>query len=314
LLRQIGTRLIAAVPVMFVVMALVFILTEAMPGDTAAIVAGEQATPQVIEASRHQLGLDLPLPERFLHFVTSVARGDLGKSFYTRRPVLLEIQQALPATASLALVAMLFSVVTGMLGGIVAALRSGHAIDRLISASAAVGLAVPPFVFGFMLVVPLAVNASLFPATGYVGPDQGVPLWLYFLVLPGLALGLHLAAEIARQVRGSMVDTLAQDFIRTARANGLSRMAVVMKHALRNAAIPVVVVIGLQVGRLLGGTVVVEQVFGIPGFGSLAFTSVSRRDLPLIQGVVLVTALIVITLNLIVDMSYAWLNPRLRSR
>jgi peptide/nickel transport system permease protein len=306
-------RLVSLIPIMFVVLVAVFALSEILPGDPAAIIAGEQATPASIAVVRKELGLDKPLPVRFVRYVGDLLHGDMGKSVYSKKQVSEVVGQAIPPTASLALFAMLVAILVGVPSGMIAALRRGRLFDRVTSASAAVALAIPPFMFGLILVIPLALNRSWFPATGYTGVADGFLEWVKHITLPGIALGLALAAEVTRQVRGSMVDTMEQDFIRTARANGLSSRAVVLKHGLRNAAIPVVTVIGLQAGRLLAGAVVVEGVFAIPGFGALAFSAVLGRDLPLIQGIVLVSALVVIVVNLLVDMSYVFLNPRLRT-
>lgn len=306
-------RLALLLPVLFVILFAVFLLQTALPGDPAAIIAGPEANKEIVEGVRVSLGLDKPIWEQFGTFMGDVLRGDFGISYRSGRPVSDMIEGALPVTGSLALVTSVLTLLIGVPLGIVAALKRGRLADRLVSGYSAVAIAVPPFVFGFVLVIVLALNAAWFPATGYKtladGPDQ----WLEHLVLPSLAFALPLAAEIARQVRGSFAEILGRDFIRTARASGLSPISIVGKHAAKTAAIPVITVFGLQAGRILGGAVVVEQVFGLPGLGSLAYEAVSGRDLPLIRGVVIVSAIIVIVVNLAVDLCVAMLNPRLRA-
>jgi peptide/nickel transport system permease protein len=312
-LKVVVHRLAGLLPILLVVVLVVFLLSQLMPGDQATIIAGDLATPEEIDALRVRLGLDRPMIEQFGSYVNGLLHGDMGTSVRSSQPVSKLVMNAIPPTVSLALVAMIVGVAIGFSGGIIASLRRGKPIDRLISVAAAVALSVPTFVFGLLFVVFFAINRRWFPATGYQPLSEGFGGWLKPLVLPGVALSLNLAAEVARQVRGALVETLEQDFIRTSRANGLSWAAVVLKHGMRNAAVPVVTVIGLQTGGLLSGTVVVEGVFAVPGVGSLAYGAALGRDITLIQGVTLVSALVVLVVNLIVDVSCAYLNPRLRS-
>lgn len=312
MIRVVARRLAATIPTLVLVMLATFLLLELMPGDPAATIAGDQANEQTIARLREQLGLNDPLANRFGTYLADIARGDLGTSLLTGREVLTSITEALPPTLSLAAISLAMALVMAFAGGITAALRRNGLVDRVVSALSAVALAVPPFVVALALVVPLAVNRDLFPATGYADLADGLWPWLRHLLLPAFALSLNSAAELARQVRGAVVDTLEQDFITTSRASGLSQASVVVKHALKNSALPIVTVFGLQVGRVLGSAVVVEKVFAIPGFGTLAYTAVLQRDLPMIQGVVLVSAVVVLAVNLLVDLSYPYFNPKLR--
>ena len=262
---------------------------------------------------RDQLGLGEPFAERLVDFAVKAVTFDFGRSVYTQRPVLDDIADAAPETATLAGISLVIATILGLAAGIAAAVRRGRLIDRGVSALSAVGSAVPPFIIGYLLIIPFAIHRSTLPATGFaeIGED-GIVEWIRHLILPCTALAVPLAAEIARQTRSSLVETLEQDYIRTLRAAGLGRGPVVLRHGLRNAALPIVTVIGLQLGRLLGGTVVVERIFNIPGFGTLIYTAVLNRDLPVIQGVVMVSAVLVLVANVLVDASHVLLNPRLR--
>lgn len=313
MIKIIGGRLAASVPTILFVMLVAFLLLELMPGDPATTIAGEFATDEQIAQLRDQLGLSGPLLSRFGSYVGDTLSGDLGTSLYTGREVSTSIAESLPPTLSLGLVAITMAVVGSLVVGMAAARRPGGVIDRLVSATSAISLAAPSFVIALGLVSFFALSRSWFPATGYAPLTDGVWEWLRHLALPAFALALASWAELVRQVRGSMVDTMELDYIRSLRASGLKERTVVFKHGLRNAASPMITVLGLQVGRILGSAVVIEQVFAIPGFGSLAFRSVLARDLPLIQGVILVSAIAVLITNLAVDMIYPVVNPRLRS-
>lgn len=312
MIRVIGTRIVSAIPTFVVVLLVSFLLVELMPGDPARAVAGEQATPEIIEQLRVQLGLDRPLSERFLAYVGNVVSGDLGASLHTRRSVAGLLGEGLVVTASLGTVSMVFAITMALGAGTLAGLRPGSWWDRVVSGAAAVGLAFPSFVFALLLVVPLAVHRRWLPATGYEALGNGVWEWLRHLLLPALALAVNSSAELVRQVRGALVDTMEQDFIRTCKAMGLSRTAIVAKHAAKNAAAPVVTVTGLQVARIIGAAVIIEQVFALPGFGTIAVRAVLGQDLPVIQGLVLISAAIVLVTNLLVDLSYTYFSPMLR--
>jgi peptide/nickel transport system permease protein len=293
------------------VMAL--LLMDLMPGDPATIMAGERATPEAVEAIRADLALDRPFVERFVDYVGGVLRGDLGQSPGSASSVWDRIWASLPVTFSLGLVAMVMAVVGGVATGVAAALHQGRPLDRAVTGVSSVLLAVPSFVVGLALVIFFAVDRSILPASGYEPLSAGLWPWLERLILPGAALALASGAELARQTRGALVDTMEQDFIRAHRAKGLGRWRVLAKHAAKNAATPVVTVAGLQITRILGGAIIVERIFGMHGFGELAVNAVLTRDLVLIQGVVLVSAVVVLLVNLLVDLSYAYLNPQARS-
>jgi peptide/nickel transport system permease protein len=300
------------VVVVFIVVVLTFLLLQAAPGDPAAHIAGADATAEQVQQVRQQLGLNAPLLSQLWKFTRGALTFHFGTSLVNGQPVTKLILEALPPTLSLAILSLGMAIIVGFLGGTIAALRQGRLADRVVSWTSAVGLAVPPFVFGFILVIVFAVGLRWFPAVGYTGITVGFAPWLNHLILPAIAIALHSAPEIARQVRGSLADTLHQDFIRTKTASGLSSWAVVGKHALRNSAIPVLTVVGLQTSRILAGVVTVENVFAIPGLGSLAYRSVVSQDYPTIQGVVLISSFIVLAVNLLVDLSYPFFNPRLR--
>lgn len=309
----IGRRILIAIPIMVVVSLVTFLLVDLSPGDPAALLAGDNATPERIDEVRTQLGLDQPTWTRFVAYLAGLFQGDLGTSLFSGQTVLAAIGQALPITLSLALVAFVLVFLIAIPIGTWAAMHRGGAADRVISAFCSFFLGIPPFVAGLFLVIIFALTIRAFPATAYVPLSKGFGPWLSHLVLPGLALALPSAAEVARQLRGALIDVLEQDYIRTQRAKGLAPRRVLYLHGLKNAAPPVLTVVGLQVGRMLGGAVIVEQVFAMPGFGSLAYNAVTQHDYPLIQGIVLVSAVAVILINLLTDVAEAGLNPRLRS-
>jgi peptide/nickel transport system permease protein len=311
-LKLVGRRVLTAIPILLGIMLLALLLVELMPGDPATFVVGEDATPEALAIARHDLRLDEPLWKRFVEYAWDVAHGDLGKSPGGNVAVWDRVSAALPVTLSLALVGLGFSVLLGVPAGTLAALRRDRFADRAVTAVASGMQAVPPFVVGLALVVLFAVDRSWFPAAGYVKFGEDPWEWFRHLVLPGLTLAMIPAAQLTRQTRGALVDILEQDYIRAARAKGLRERAVIGKHAAKNAATPVVTVLGLQVGAVLGGAVVVELIFGLSGFGGLALSAALGRDLVLIQGVVLISAIAVLVTNLLVDVSYGYFNPRLR--
>jgi peptide/nickel transport system permease protein len=311
-LKLVGRRVLTAIPILLGIMLLALLLVELMPGDPATFVVGEDATPEALAIARHDLRLDEPLWKRFVEYVWDVAHGDLGESPGNHVAVWDRVSAALPVTLSLAIVGLVFSVVLGVPAGTLAALRRDRFADRAVTAVASGMQAVPPFVVGLALVVVFAVDRSWFPAAGYIEFGEDPWEWFRHLVLPGLTLAMIPAAQLTRQTRGALVDILEQDYIRAARAKGLRERAVIGKHAAKNAATPVVTVLGLQVGAVLGGAVVVELIFGLSGFGGLALSAALGRDLVLIQGVVLISAIAVLITNLLVDVSYGYFNPRLR--
>jgi peptide/nickel transport system permease protein len=312
LLKFVARRLVAMIPILLGIILVTLLLLELMPGDPAEIMAGEQATPEAVELIRKDLRLDQPLWERFVDYSVGVVQGDLGRTPISGITVWSRMEAALPITLALGLVTMTFVVILGISGGVLSALRQGRFADRAVTAAAAVVQAIPPFVVGLALVIVLAVDRSWFPTNGYVKFGEDPYEWFRHLVLPALTLALRPAAEIARQTRGALVDTMEQDYIRASRAKGLPELLVVGKHAAKNAATPVVTVLGLQVGAIVGGAVIVELIYGLPGFGALALNAVVTRDLVLIQGVVLISALFTLAANLAVDVSYGYLNPKVR--
>jgi peptide/nickel transport system permease protein len=313
MLSVIGKRLMLAVPILFVVTLLTFLLIDLSPGDPAAVLAGESATQERVDEVRAQLGLDQSLWERLASYYGAIVQGDLGTSLFSGQSVVGAIAESLPITISLTVVAFLMIFIIAIPLGTVAALRRDGFADRAVSALASFFIGIPPFVAGLILVLVFALALRAFPATGYAPLSDGLNVWLTHLMLPALALALPSAAEVARQLRGALVDVLEQDFIRTQRAKGLSPLLVVGKHGLKNAGPPVLTVLGLQLGRMLGGTVIVEMVFAMPGFGMLIYNSVLQHDLPVIQGVVLISALAVIVVNIFTDVLETVINPRLGS-
>jgi peptide/nickel transport system permease protein len=307
-------RVLAMVPIFFGGTFLAFALIALVPGNPARAIAGEYATPVQVHDIQVQLGLNRPFLAQYFSYLGQIAHFNLGKSvaILPGAKVLTTIGHAAGATISLAILVILFSVLVGAPLGILAAITRGSLIDRGITAFMSVAMAIPPFVLGPLLITLLAINMQWFPVFGYV-PFATDPIeWLKHLALPALALGIGPAAEIARQVRASFVDSLDQSYVRTAEAKGLRPRRVIGKHVLKNASIPVVTVLGLQIGRILSGTVVVEVIFGIPGLGLLTFNAVQRHDFPIIQGVVLITIVVVIVVNLLVDLSYTYFDPKLR--
>jgi peptide/nickel transport system permease protein len=312
MVNLIARRLVATIPVLFLVSLMVFSMTMLVPGDPAVTIAGEQATPEQIEMTRERLGLNDPVLEQYGRWVSGVVRGDLGSSLFSSLTVTDAIGQRLPATLSLAAGAILLSVLIGVPAGIVSAIFKGRVPDRVLGVSAALFLALPSYFVGMLLILLLSIWRSWLPATGFVSFSESPVEWLKHLFLPWLTLGLASSAVLLRQQRSSLIGVLGQDYVRTARAKGLRGRQVVLKHAGKNAAIPVVTIVGNQVAYALGGSVIIEQVFAIPGVGSLAISSVLKRDLPMLQGILLMTTMIVLLCNLLVDLTYGYLNPKVR--
>ncbi|HQE45905.1 MAG: ABC transporter permease [Microbacteriaceae bacterium] len=305
-------RILAAIPVLIIVTVIAFSLIYMIPGDAAIVAAGENASQERIEQVREQMGLNRPAIVQYFVWMGELLTGNLGTSLISGHTNAEMIATALPVTVSLALLALTWSLIAGVLIGTFAGLNRDSWIDRTLTALTTFGLAVPTFWIGLILVVTFALQLRMFPATGFTPITEGVGPWLSHLVLPALALGTTTAAEIARQTRAGMIDVLEQDYIRTATAKGLPRWIVVGKHTTKNAAIPVVTVFGLQAAALIGGSVIIEQVFAMPGLGSLALRSIIERDFPVIQAFVVVVTLFVLAINLLVDISYAYFNPKVR--
>lgn len=305
-------RTLGLFPILFFAAMITFLLVYLTPGDPAIALAGEFATPERIAAIRERLGLNDPFLIQFWSWAGGVFSGDLGTSLFNTTPVWELITGRLPVTLSLTLLAVLISVAVGVPLGLSAGIRQNSVADRILTIMASLGIATPHFWIGTLLVLFLALRTGIFPATGYVPLTENPWEWFMHLLLPAVALGAGTTAEIARQTRSGTIQVLAQDHVRTARAMGLRSRTIVGKHVVKNAAIPVVTVLGVQVAHLLGGAVVVEQVFALPGLGQLLITSVLQRDIPVIQGVVLLTAVIVVLVSLLVDLSYSYLNPKVR--
>lgn len=297
-------RLLAAVPVLIGITLVVFLAIRLIPGDPALIFAGDRATQEDIERLHRQLGLDRSLALQYGIFVTRLGRGDLGQSIRTGRPVALEIRDRFGRSLELALAAIAITVVIGVPAGIVAAVRRGTCWDRASLLLSLAGVIAPAFVLGVLLQLLFAVRLGLLPTAG-----TGTP---WHLLLPALTLGAFPIANVARLTRANMLDVLGEDYVRTARAKGLAERAVVWRHALRNALIPTVTVVGLQFGYMLGGAVLVEVVFAWPGLGRYVIQSIATRDYPAVQGVVLVIAAGYVLINVLVDLTYALLDPRVR--
>jgi peptide/nickel transport system permease protein len=305
-------RILATVPVMVVVAIFVFALLHLSPGDPAAIIAGDTATDADIARIHAALGLDRPFYVQFATWAWKLLHGDLGISIFTNLPVLKLIGQRVEPTLALTVSTLIVSVTVAIPLGILAAWKAGTWIDRAVMVLAVIGFSVPVFVLAYVLIYVFAIATSLLPVQGYVSPSGGLRPFLSHLVLPSIALGLVYTALIARITRASMLDVLAQDYIRTAQAKGLPNENVLIRHALRNAAVPIATVIGIGIAVLIGGVVVTETVFAIPGLGRLTVDAILRRDYPIIQGVILIFSAIYVLINLLVDLSYAVLDPRIR--
>ena len=301
---------------MFVVMAFVamfvFLLLHLAPGDPAAIIAGDNASPDNIAQIRQRLGLDEPIWKQFLVWISSLARGDLGKSMFWNESVLTLIGQWAEPTIALACTTLLFAVVIALALGVTAAAFAGTIVDRLVMGFAVIGFSVPAFVTGYLLIFVFAIELKWLPVQGYSPIAEGIIPWARGLVLPSLTLGIAYVALIARITRATMLDVLAEDYLRTARAKGVAPRQMLLKHALKNAAVPIVTVIGIGVALLIGGVVITETVFNIPGIGRLVVDAISRRDYPIIQGVILVFSGVYVLVNLLVDLSYTLFDPRIR--
>ena len=309
LIRRVAT----IIPTLAFVSMLIFGLQTLLPGDPAVVLAGEEQDPAVIAYLREKMRLDEPLPMRYLYWVGDVLRGDLGESIRSQQPVLELILQKLPVTLELALLAMLVAVAIGVPAGVISAVKQGTALDHAANFFGLAGLSVPNFWLGILMILLFSVQLGWFPASGYVDPFEDPLGNLQAMVMPAFVLGTGIAAVLMRHTRSAMLQVMSADYVRTARAKGLSERIVILRHALRNALTPVITLGALELGTLLSGAVLTEQVFTIPGFGKLIVDSVFNRDYAVVQGVVLVTATTYIVLNLLADLAYFLVNPRLRS-
>lgn len=305
-------RILAAVPVVLVVITIVFALLRLTPGDPAAVIAGDMASPETIGQIRAELGIDRPLYVQYGSWVADVARGRLGNSIQSKKPVIDLIAARLEPTFVLAFAAIILTILIAVPLGALAAWYRGRWIDKFVLALSIGGFSIPAYVTGYILVLTLAIWADLFPSQGYVSPFQQPILALRHLFLPALTLSLVFVALIARVTRSSILEILNEDFVRTARAKGASDRRILWRHALPNAAIPIVTVIGVGIAMLISGVVVTESVFNIPGIGLLTIDAILTRDYPVVQGLILFFALIFILINLLIDIVYVIVDPRIR--
>lgn len=305
-------RLLSSVPTLLVVTVIVFGMVKLLPGDPARLMLGEEATPQAIQELRRTLGLDRPVAQQYLGWLGDTARLDFGRSMTDRTPVATLLGQKLPVTAELAVFSMLIALLISVPAGVLSAVRRGTWVDQLLTVFALSGISLPSFFLGILLIYLFSIKLAWIPASGYTGFFENPGRNVLLLVLPAVTLGVSSAAVLTRYLRASLSETLTQDYVRTAHAKGVTNSQVTIRHALRNALIPFLTVFGLQLGGLLGGAVITEQIFSIPGFGRLLVDAVFSRDLPIIQAVVLVSAVAVFLVNFLVDMSYAAADPRIR--
>jgi len=305
-------RVLATLPVMAIVAFLVFSLLYIAPGDPAAVIAGDQASPADVERIRQSLGLDRPFLVQFGTWVWRILHGDLGTSIFTNLPVASLIAQRIEPTLSLMVLTLVLTILIAVPLGVMAAWKAGSFVDRAIMAFAVLAFSLPVFVVGYLLAYVFALEFEWLPVQGYTPLAQGFWPWLENLILPAIALGGVYIALIARITRASMLEVLQQDYIRTARAKGLDQRSILFVHALKNAAVPIVTVIGIGVALLIGGAVVTESVFAIPGLGRLTVDAILRRDYPVIQGIVLMFSFLYTLVNLMVDVTYTLIDPRIR--
>jgi peptide/nickel transport system permease protein len=305
-------RLLSAIPVMAVVALFVFLLLRLTPGDPAAILAGDNATPEQLERIRVSLGLNQPLYTQFFTWVGSLLRGDLGTSLSSNQPVLKLIGQRIEPSIAVAIATIVLSVLVAVPLGVIAAWKRGTFIDRFVMGLSVVGFSVPVFVIGYVLIQIFAIDLRWFPVQGYRSIANGFGPFFERLILPTVSLSFVYVALIARMTRASMLDVLSEDYVRTARAKGVGEAGVLLRHGLRNAAVPVITVIGSGFALLISGVVVTESVFNLPGIGRLTVDAVLSRDYPVIQGLILLTSGVYLGVNLLIDVAYTLLDPRIR--
>jgi len=302
-IRLVGRRLVATVPTLFGVLVVAFLLLNVAPGDPVAAMVGERADAATIARLRAELHLDDPLPVQFGHYVWGAVRGDFGRSYITQRPIARDLEERFPKTVQLALAAMAFAALAGITLGVLSAIRPGGAMDRVAMLLSYVGVSFPVYWVGLLLILLFAVMLRWLPPSGSGG--------LAYLLLPALTLGMRSVAFLARMTRAAMLEVLSSDFIRTARAKGLSEAAVIMRHGFRNALIPVITVLGLDTGSYLTGSILTETIFGWPGLGRYVLSAIEKRDLPAIQGSILFMSLVFVLVNLVTDLVYANADPRI---
>ena len=313
MLGYIFKRIFMTIPVMVVVALFVFLLLRLSPGDPAAVIAGDYATAEDVQKIREKLGLSEPIFVQFVTWLGSLIQGDLGTSIFSNKPVTELISQRLEPTLMLALTTIIFSILVAVPLGTIAAFRAGSWIDRLVMLFSVGGFSVPVFVLGYILIYYFSITWRILPVQGYRSPfEDGMLPFVQHIILPTLTLSVIYIALLARMTRASVMEVLEEDYIRTARAKGLSEVKILMQHALRNAAVPIVTVIGIGIALLIGGVVVTESVYNIPGLGRLVLDAVLARDYPIIQGLILFFSLIYVLLNLIIDLTYTLFDPRIK--
>lgn len=311
MLRYLLTRGLSMIPVLFFLTLGTFLMLRLTPGDPVTLMLGEDADPVTVAQIRHDLGLDAPLPVQYVRWTAQVLQGDLGRSIRTNEPVLRSITDRLPVTLELSAFALLVALAIGVPTGVISATRPGTWLDRIVSVGAFAGAAVPTFFLGILLILFFGLRLGWLPTSGFVPLDRDLALNLRLLVLPSITLGAAVAAVIARLTRSSMLDVLDREYVVTARGKGLAEAVVIRRHVLRNALLPVVTIVGLQVGALLGGAVVTEVIFAIPGVGRLLVANIFAHDFPVVQGVVLFLGIVRLAANLLTDLMYAYIDPRI---
>lgn len=300
-------RLMATIPVLLGILLVAFTVLYLIPGDPALTVAGPRADETTLNRIRAEMGLDLPVHTRFVNYLLKICKGDFGESVISGKPVLSSLTEKLPVTLKLALISILFSTLIGVIMGVIGAVTRGKIIDRLCTLFSVSGISIPVFLSGLVFLYVFAVKLRWFPSSGFNAENSLMPF-----ILPAFTLGIRSAAFLARIVRSSMIEVLNQDFIRTAKAKGLSPMRILFRHGLVNALIPIITVIGLDLSSYLNGSVIVETIYDLPGIGRYAMEAISQRDYPVVQGVVLLGAIVFIGVNLFIDLFYAWINPKVR--
>lgn len=305
-------RMVGAVPLIILISIIVFSLVLFLPGDPALTIAGDSASDETLEAIRQQLGEYDPIVTRYFDWASAAVRGDFGTSLFSTQTVTSALWQRLPVTLSLTFLSLVVALMISLPAGLIAGLKPGTVFDRVATVGASMGVAIPSFWLGLLLSVFFAVQLGWLPAIGYVGITESPVLWLKHLLLPAFSLGLAASAALTRQLRSSVITVMQQDYIRTARAKGLRGRSVVFKHLLKNSSIPAVTALGLQFTQLLSGTVIIEGLFSLNGVGQYAVGAVLLRDLPVVQAVVMLSAVVVVVSNVLVDISYGYLNPKTR--
>lgn len=308
----VANRLLSVIPVLATVAIVVFLMLRLTPGDPAAAIAGDSATAEQVAEIRAKLGLDQPIAAQFVIWAGRALRGDLGESFFFKKPVTTLIGQRIEPTLSLATTTIILAVLIAVPLGVFAAHRQGSVLDRCLMGFSVLGFSVPVFVVGYLLIYVFAIKINLLPVQGYRRISENVGDWAAHLVLPSLTLAVIYVALIARMTRASVIDVLTEDYIRTARAKGLTNRAILVRHALKNAAVPIITVIGIGIALLIGGVVVTESVFNIPGLGRLTVDAVLARDYPVIQAIILLFSYAYVHINLLIDLTYSFLDPRIR--